>query len=234
MKNLKTISAIFTTLSLFFVMGLSQATTLTFEKITSNNDIDLTGQLLLDVEAVGTNGIEFTFYNKVGLDSSLTDVYFDFGSNSALFSSIGVSDDSDGLGVYDDVYFKDGAKTAVLPGANGSELSFTSDYDAGAKVKQGLDAGDEWVTFLAIIGDGTSYSDFMVGLLDGTYRIGAKLQSIGDAGPDNDSSTYMVSTVPIPAAGILFASALLVLGAFGRKKKKSANTLMVGAFTRAS
>ena len=43
-----------------------------------------------------------------------------------------------------------------------------------------------------------------------------------------------VAAVPVPAAGILFASALLGAGAFGRRKKKSANTSMVGAFTRAS
>ena len=151
-----------------------------------------------------------------------------------MFESIGVSADSDGLLNTNDVYFKDGAKTAVLPGANGNELNFTSEYDAGAKVKQGLDNSGEWVTFLATIGDGPTYSEFMASLLDGTYRIGAKLQSIGDANDANDSSTYMVSTVPIPAAGILFASVLLGLGVFGRRKKKSANTLMVGAFTRAS
>ena len=43
-----------------------------------------------------------------------------------------------------------------------------------------------------------------------------------------------VSAVPVPAAGILFASALLGAGALGRRKKKSAKTSMVGAFTRAS
>ena len=43
-----------------------------------------------------------------------------------------------------------------------------------------------------------------------------------------------VSAVPIPAAGILFASALLGAGVFGRRKKKSSTALMVGAFARAS
>lgn len=43
-----------------------------------------------------------------------------------------------------------------------------------------------------------------------------------------------VSTVPLPAAGILFASALFGVGLFGRRKKKSAETLVVGAFTRTS
>ena len=42
-----------------------------------------------------------------------------------------------------------------------------------------------------------------------------------------------VSAVPVPAAGILFASALLGAGAFGRRKKK-AKASVVGAFARAS
>ena len=43
-----------------------------------------------------------------------------------------------------------------------------------------------------------------------------------------------ISTVPVPAAGILFASALFGAGALSRRKKKTAKTSMVGAFTRAS
>ena len=245
MKNLKVISNIVMAIPLMFVMSISHATTLTFDKITNNNDVDLTGQLSLDIAAMGSDGITFKFYNNVGLDSSLTDVYFDLGESSVSTSGVGVFsnfkvwDDSDGP-VTDNVDFSVGAKTPVLPGANGNILNFTSDYDAGAKtVKKGLDQGGEWVTFLAI---GASYDDFMYKLLNGTYRIGVKIQSIGGACADaedpsdcqNDSSTYMVSTVPVPAAGILFASALFGAGVFGRRKKKSTKTSMVGAFTRAS
>ena len=42
-----------------------------------------------------------------------------------------------------------------------------------------------------------------------------------------------LSAVPVPAAGILFGSALLAAGAFGRRKKK-AKASVVGAFARAS
>ena len=43
------------------------------------------------------------------------------------------------------------------------------------------------------------------------------------------------SEVSVPAAGILFASALFGAGIFGRRKKKSTSSnVMVGAFTRAS
>ena len=49
-----------------------------------------------------------------------------------------------------------------------------------------------------------------------------------------DSYNADVAAVPVPAAGILFASALFGAGALGRRKKKSAKASMVGAFTRAS
>ena len=53
-------------------------------------------------------------------------------------------------------------------------------------------------------------------------------------GVADTSYNVKVSAVPVPAAGILFASALFGAGVYGRRKKKSSTTLMVGAFTRAS
>lgn len=236
MKNLiivtNLLAAIVAAVAMMFVMGASQASTYSFHKITNNNDVDLTGQLSVDINAVGTTGIEFTFFNNVGKDSSLTDVYFDLGiadgeplSSSTVFSSIAITDDSDTLAVTTDVNFNEGAKTAVLPGGNGNPINFTSNYDAGAKnVKKGLDQGGEWVTFLATLGSG-SYDSFIAGLFDGTYRIGAKIQSIADAcavGVDDcaeDSSTYMVNPIPVPAAAWLFGTALLGFFATARRKK---------------
>ncbi len=43
-----------------------------------------------------------------------------------------------------------------------------------------------------------------------------------------------ISTVPVPAAGILFASALLGAGFLGRRKKKVTKSNMIGAFARAA
>jgi len=237
--NFKVFSRVIITVVLMIMATVSHATTLSFENITNNNNVDLTGQLSVDVNSIGTTGVEFTFYNNVGLDSSLTDIYFDLGSN-LIFSDISITNDSDGLAIIDDVDFKEGAKTAVLPGANGNPLNFTSDYDTGAKnVKKGLDQDGEWVTFLATLGNNFTYAELMSGLFDGTYRIGVKLQSIGDACPTgvddcaNDSDSY-VNVVPIPAAGILFASALFGLGVIGRRKKKDTKTTMVSVFTRTS
>ena len=251
MKSLKNISAVFTMLLFMFVMGVSQATTYSFDKISSNNDVDLVPQLSVDVTDV-SGGVEFTFWNNVGETSSVTDIYFDLGldadvllSSSSVFSSISIVADSDGYGSSDytradslvdttNVDFSDGAKTAVLPGGNGNVLNFESNYDAGAKVKKGLNASGEFVTFLAILGNDFSYKDFIDGLSFGTYAIGLKLQAIDGACTEpsdydtegkcpNDSSTYLTppNVVPVPAAAWLFGTALFGFAAATRRKKNS-------------
>ena len=53
------------------------------------------------------------------------------------------------------------------------------------------------------------------------------------SGAEGRSYDGEISAVPVPAAGILFASALLGAGALGRRKKK-AKASVVGAFARAS
>ncbi len=53
---------------------------------------------------------------------------------------------------------------------------------------------------------------------------------------DGRTSAYAhditLSTVPVPAAGILFASALFGAGFLGRRKKKAKKSNMIGAFAR--
>lgn len=67
-------------------------------------------------------------------------------------------------------------------------------------------------------------STFSLILSGGDYLMGL-------TGLENTGYSGSVSAVPVPAAGILFASALLGAGAFGRRKKK---TSAVSAFARAS
>ena len=50
----------------------------------------------------------------------------------------------------------------------------------------------------------------------------------------NPGFSGTISTVPVPAAGILFASALLGAGFLGRRKKKATKSNMIGAFARAA
>lgn len=60
------------------------------------------------------------------------------------------------------------------------------------------------------------------------------LQLNGAAGYSYNVTISEISAVPVPAAGLLFASVLFGAGALSRRKKKAANTSVVGAFARAS
>ena len=53
-------------------------------------------------------------------------------------------------------------------------------------------------------------------------------------GEQNTGFTGNISAVPVPAAGILFASALFGAGFIGRRKTKAAKSNMIGAFARAA
>ena len=88
-----------------------------------------------------------------------------------------------------------------------------------------LDASGGAIAGLSDIGD--ALGNFSVSLASGTtYR----LLLSGTEGLDYNGN---VSAVPVPAAGILFASALFGAGVLGRRKKK-AKASVVGAFARAS
>jgi hypothetical protein len=216
----KLFSLFVATIIFVFTVAISQATTLSFYNI-ENNTVDISDQLGVDVKDE-ESGITFTFYNNVGIQSSVTDIYFDQGSLD-LFSGFTMIDSFGAL-------FSPTATPGNLPG--GSAIGFSADYsfDSSGNPTNGLDASTDYVTFLATVGaDYTSYDDFITALLNGDARIGLHIQGY----EDGESDSY-VSQVPIPAAGILFASALVAAGVFGRRKKKVTRNSMVGAFTRAS
>lgn len=87
-------------------------------------------------------------------------------------------------------------------------------------------------TLDSLVASASGLSASFSALIDGSQAYFLKLVGIADA--NYEVNIQAVSTVPIPAAGILFASALLGAGAFGRRKKKPSATVMVGAFARAS
>lgn len=88
---------------------------------------------------------------------------------------------------------------------------------------------DSYADLLAGVG---SAVDSGVNQLTASLNAGADyfLQFTGEIGTSYNAD---VAAIPVPAAGILFASALFGAGALGRRKKK-AKASVVGAFARAS
>jgi hypothetical protein len=196
------------------------ATTYSFTQITSNGNTDVSSQLSVDVTASGSN-VLFTFYNAVGLSSSVTDIYFDYG-NTNFFSSLsndilGATGDSAG------VSFSDGASPPVLPAGNNVDpdfvVSFAADSDAPT-APNGVDAASEYVSLLGTTLAGITFADVLAGIDSGNFRIGLHVQSIDQVGGGDESESYVntVNAVPIPAAGWLFGSALLAFMGLSRRK----------------
>src|SRR5512145_721995 len=79
-----------------------------FFKLTNNGNEDVSAQLSVDVTAVGTDQVAFTFYNNVGIASSITDVYFDDGTLLGIASVTGSAG----------VDFSQLASPGDLPGGN--------------------------------------------------------------------------------------------------------------------
>ena len=227
MNKFKTISALFTALSMMFVIGISQATTtLTFEKLSNNApSVDLSPQLFVDVDAVYTGlnitGATFSVRNEVGLDyGSISEIYFDYPAITN-FDSI-VIDTQVGTDFCD-------TNTCVKPNGDSKDVSpgelpsstFNSEYAAdsvGNKVT-GVDHADDELIFLAVLGD-WSYGDMIDALSTGAFRIGFHIQGIDGVNDESDSYAS-VSTVPVPAAAWLFGTAVLGFFAAGRRKKIS-------------
>lgn len=221
MKKFKNMVAAIT---LLIGMGVSHASTLSFDNITNNTTVNLSPQLSVVSTAAGA-GVEFTFTNNAteNIASSITDIYFDLGAYTGLFTSSIISGSSDG------VSFDTVVSPSNLPGGN--EFNFTSDFGGDSTSPQtlanGVNATGEFVTFLLTLGAGFSYDDYISGVLDGTVRIGMHIQGIGEG---SDSYINTPNVVPVPAAGILFATVLLGAGIYGRRKVNTRRR--VNAYTR--
>lgn len=227
MKKIKIISALFTALSIMFVMSVSQATTLSFNNITNNTGTDLSDQISVVSTSV-TGGVEFKFTNNVGIASSITDIYFDVGDNSTLFSGFEIltAADKTSSGVSYDL----APHPTDLPGGN--TVGFTSDFGGDSTAPQtsanGVNASDEYITFLLTLGTGFDYDDYLAELMNGTFRIGMHIQAIAgidcseSRDPECGSDSYVnVSAVPVPAAAWLFGTALIGFFATSRRKNIS-------------
>lgn len=207
MKALQTIKSLLCVAAAFGAMALQNASassTYGFVNITNNSSVDVAGQLRMVVAAVGTTQASFTFYNDIGIGSSITDIYFDDIARGNPFGSYGPWSDS-GAGVE----FTVGADPANLPGGNGIGFTATYSGDSDSPVAQlGVNKVDEWVSIIGTFSSTNNFNALLNALDNGTFRVGLKVQSIDGAGSNDSDGFVNVSAVPLPAAAWLFGSAL--------------------------
>ncbi|CAN4266989.1 hypothetical protein MCEMSEM29_00369 [Methylophilaceae bacterium] len=203
------------------------ATTYTFTQFTSNGSPSVESQLIADVTQSGSN-VLFTFTNTSVIASSITDVYFDYGSTSFFANgNAGISNNILGLaGESSGVNFSDGARPHNLP--SGNTIGFSSDAAGDSNrpsSKNGVNTSSEFVAFLGTTLTGITFGDVIAGLDTGAFRLGLHVQKINYGTDDNDdddgTSESFVNNpraVPLPAAGWLFGSALVGLMGLHRRK----------------
>jgi hypothetical protein len=196
---------------------------LSFENITGNCTEDLSGQLSVVItdewSGLDSDEVAFVFYNDVGIQSSISEVYFDDG---ALLSFRRVENSTGVLfGRDEDI----GTEPADLPGGNSLDVPFvtTEHYSADTPTgspELGINASGEYAAMVFEVDGGLSavMEALNLGFTDpaayGSLRIGLHVISIGEA---ECSDSYVLT--PLPGAAIL---GLIGLGIAGIKLRKYA------------
>lgn len=198
----------------------SSVYTYSFTQDTNNGTVDISDQLSMAIHDDGTQAV-FTFYNNVGINSSIAQVYFD-DSTIPLFSNIGFHQQSAGV-LFDEVGSQGGF------GGPNFDTTFTSKKEG--EMQNGVDQSSEWVSFFGLYNATYTFDDLISSIENKMFNAGLHLISINQGNGTDESEKFLLSTatppvitpdvpnVPLPAALWLFAPALLGFMGFRRKNK---------------
>ncbi len=220
--NSKTILTTMAVAAAFNSAAFADSVDISFSRITSNSSQNVESQFKVTMmEVAGDSSVvEFVFRNNVGVASSISEIYFDNGSSSPLFTSGSIVEQ---IGTQ----FNYGSGSpGNLPGGNSMTESFdvTPGFlaDAQGNPSKGLNDNDELVRFRFSLQNAVSYSDVLASLSTTALRIGFHVRAIGEDG-NSDSFVNRTPTeggpmVPLPSPMLLGAAGLGALAGVRRRR----------------
>jgi hypothetical protein len=190
-----------------------------FHNITGNSATNAAaaGQFSLEVTGAASNDVLFTFRNTGPMASSITDIYFDDG---VLRNVVSITDSGGG------VSYSEGASPGNLPGGNSLNPRFNSDrrffsFDSNSPTQpMGVNPG-EFVSIRFNLDWGYDADDVIAGMNSfletgveswGSIRAGIHVQGFSNGGSESFVNGNPVAAVPVPAAAMLGAVGLGLIG----------------------
>ncbi len=186
-------------LALFFV-GTCSATTIGFDRITTNGAEDPASQLTVDVTDSGGQ-VLFKFSNSGPLASIITQIYWD--DTQAGLLSNGPTLDAGSTSASGVSFNNIPASPGNLP--SGNNVGFSADFSAGRTSQGGSSNGVDPGEMVGFLFDGNAAS-VVSAIYDGSFRMGLHVQAIGAGG---NSESFV--NVPEPTSLAILASGLLGL-----------------------
>jgi len=200
--------------AVFFVSSANGAFMLGFEGV-ANNDADNVAsgeaQLMWSAEELdadpmtGPTRVAFTIFNMGDAPMTVTRIYFD----AAALTSIASVESMDS-----GVAFAPNIGPPVLPGGRSINFNARDGLRIGALPPgphNGVNPGES-VTVTLALKDGFTFLDTLIGLNDGSIRLGLHVQSFEDGGSESFVNVELPEElIPTPGALALFALSGLVV-----------------------
>ena len=192
----------------------------------------LPSQLKVEVTNVGDEYVDFTFTNDIGIESSITAIYFDVAGG--LFTGIDVEAQTDGVDFEagdptpPDVPSATGAtppfEVTTLGGKGKNKVTLGAD-SAGSP--EGLDDPTESVTLRLKLAEGVTLADIIAALDEGSevdsLRIAAHIQSLPGGLSDSVICCGSGDGTPSPEPASISLFGLLALAAAYRLRRRKVN-----------
>lgn len=206
--------------------AMALPTTYNFTCITNNNPGSCSAAMgqQLSVEASvkqasSPSTISFVFRNNVGIQSSITDIYFQDLGQPEYLKTLNIGAQSKG------VSFSPDANPSNLPGGNGISFTATDSADSnsgkGGVMANGINSASESLEIWFELGTGRTFSQIEQALATGQLRIGLHVQGFLNGA----SESFVLAppqVSPVPEPGFYGVLALGLSALYMKFRRRSA------------